>query len=226
MLYFLKLAKFRIVECFDLKSIREKVAKNKELQKKKEKKDFRTELIEVRNAAFFDQLEKLKLLIVACLGVWCANLINFLSFFTNYGKITDIAFWIVSASFFMIPANTVISLLLALIVIISVATAKLKKKMETTGIYITNRKLGLILKNYYFGWFCMAFFTTFIMSQAIHSINTVHWLPVVLLIIQYNLFILMYSLIGTCMLLFFDYILTKFSDYIIDNIEPPQEITR
>lgn len=206
-----------------LKAIREKRKQKKNISETWS--EFKTELTEAKKIGFLDKLEKSKLIIIASCAIWFANTINFLSFYTNHNKITDIAFWIVSASFYLIPANTGISLLLVLIIIISVATSKLKQKMETTGIYVTSRKLELILKNYYIGWFCMVFFTTFILSHAIHSIDTVHWIPVIALIIGYNLFITLYSFAGTFMLLFFNYLLNKFSDYIIDDVNPPQEVT-
>lgn len=206
-----------------LKAIREKRKQKKNIAEKWN--EFKTELTEAKKIGFLDKLEKLKLIIIASCAIWFSNLINFLSFYTDHHETMGIAFWIFSASFYVTPAITVISLLWALIIVICVAISRLKKKMEKTGVYITNRKLGIILKNHYIAWFFMCFFTTFILSIAIHSIATVHWVPVIMLIVVYNLFITTYSYFGTFMFLFFNYMLIKFSDYIIDDVNPPQEVT-
>ena len=210
----------------------DKEKRNAAREQRKQKKNIskrwsecKDDLTKAKNLIFLDKLEKSKLLIVAICAIWLSNLINLLSFYTEHNEMIRVAFWIVNASFYVIPASTGISLLFALIIMICVALSTLKKKMEKTGVYITNRKLGIILKNHYIAWFFMCFFTTFILSIAIHSIDTVHWVSVILLTVGYNLFITTYSYVGTFMFLFLNYIASKFSDYIIDDINPPQEVT-
>lgn len=232
MLNHIIVAKERIFECFDIKLT---IAKSKENRKKKavkqkksayqEWQEFKTELTQYKQALFLTMLKKRTSLITINIAIWLANIINSVDFFSRYSKVIDIAFWIVNSSFYLVPATPVILFILALLLILCVATAKLKNKMEKTGVNITNRKLSLILINYYCSMFLMFFFTTFILSQAIHAFHTVNWVPVFTLVIGYNLFLMLYSSFGAFAVVAFDHLVTKFCDYIINDVNTPDEIT-
>lgn len=225
-------AKERVFVCLDVESMRAKTEENRRQAKIQPKKntieqwlEFKNKLNQYIQVLFLNKLERKISLIVVNIAIWLANILNSLDFFSRYSKVVDVAFWIVGSSFYLVPATPVILFFLGLILILCIATAKLKNRMEKAGINITRRKLLLISTNYYFALFLMVFFTTFIFSQAVHSFDIASWIHVFILVIGYNVFLILYSLFGALAVVGFDHLVTKFCDYTINDVAEPQEVS-
>jgi hypothetical protein len=232
MFSFIDVALARINECFDIKGIRSRHHENRKQAKPKQNKsssekwlEFRAAIVQCKQMFFLDRLEQRIILMIICVAIWLANVFNSLYFSYGYTIGIDMAFWIVKSSFCLIPAPLIILLLLGILLIICVVTAKLKQKMENTGIKITNKKLYIVLINYYCAIFLEIFFTTFITSQCIYVFQDVNWIPVLILVIDYNIFLLVYSSFSVYSIIAFDRLLTKFCDYIINDVKTPDEIS-